>query len=157
MERKIFNSRLGELKTQFRALAENGYNGFEIVEKLGVSNRQADKLHTSLLKAGQISPLLKLEFTAVGMPEVAAKGNIFITQARLKKLGLSDVFGPNVRLQYIRSGDDLIIKALSRNGTPKSIASEKQKAPQKQMRKHSLWRRLLGSNVLSKISRVRED
>lgn len=132
MERKNFHSHWNELTNELRKLAEDGYTAQEILKKLDLSAKQADRLHVALLKAGKISPAIRLDFAStMGRESVAKKGNVFVTAHKLRSLGLEHLFAPKTRLQVERAGDCLVIRALPQDNLPQTnddTQAEKTKA-----------------------------
>lgn len=114
------------LKAQFKELAEKGLKGGEIMETLGITSRQARKLHYDLMNAGEFQNR-KLEFTHLGELEVAQKGNIFITAQRLDSLGLSEVFRSGAKLKVERVGNSLHIDVVSSPSATGSDSSQAEK------------------------------
>lgn len=110
----------GVLKAQFINLVKQGSRGHEIMSELGLTPGQARRLHYDLLTAGEVKSDCKLEFSNLGEPEVAQKGNVFITAQWLETLGLSDIFRPGSKLKYVVTGNSLTIEVVPQPGTPKT-------------------------------------
>lgn len=107
----------GVLRAQFMNLVKKGSRGHEIMSELGLSPVQARRLHYDLLTAGEVKSDCKLEFSNLGEPEVAQKGNVFITAQWLETLGLSDIFRPGSKLKYVVTGNSLTIEVVSQQET----------------------------------------
>lgn len=135
-----------ELKAEFKELAANGADGYEIIRCLGITPKQAKQFHYDLLASGEIPAQVKLRFASLGEPVVAKKGNIYITVDRLDSLGLSEILAPLTSLKFSRDGDALRIEALSSAATKTAVIENTSAAPdgKKNTESASRWRQFFG-------------
>lgn len=131
----------GVLKAQFKKLVEKGSRGREILAELGLTPLQARRLHYELLNAGEIGLGGNLEFANLGEPEVAQKGNVFITAQWLEALGLGGIFRPGARLKYVVTGDALTIEVVPEQGATSACTGSNGNGDTEPP---SGWRRIFG-------------
>jgi len=107
MKRQTFLETLEHLKTSMLADAQAGLSGDRIAEKLGLNAKEAEAVHYELLKAGAISPDIKLDFAAVRKIKVTENG-ISIPLSHLRRLGMEQLFTVGKTVSF-RTGEGVII------------------------------------------------